>query len=42
MQRYIRLAGIEIKGATESLRVLTDLKVMKQMGEEPAAQERTG
>lgn len=40
MQRYIRLAGIEIKGATESLRVLTDVKVMEQMGEEPIAQER--
>jgi len=24
MQKYIRLAGIEIKGATESLRVLPD------------------
>lgn len=42
MQRYIRLAGIEIKGATESLRVLTDMKVLEQMGESPAAQEKAG
>lgn len=40
MQRYIRLAGIEIKGATESLRVLTDMKVMEQMGETPDAPKR--
>ena len=38
MQRYIRLAGIEIKGATDSLRVLSDLNVLEQMGESPAAQ----
>lgn len=30
MQRYIRLAGIEIDGATEKLRVLPDLEVMKK------------
>ncbi len=40
MQRYIRLAGIEIKGATESLRVLTDIQVMEQAGQASAAQER--
>lgn len=40
MQRYIRLAGIEIKGATDSLRVLSDLNVLEQMGESPAAQEK--
>ncbi len=28
MQRYIRLAGIEIKGATESLRILPDVQVI--------------
>lgn len=28
MQRYIRLAGIEIKGATESLQVLPDMQVL--------------
>ena len=39
MQRYIRLAGIEIKGATESLKVLADIKVLEQMGETPIAQE---
>jgi len=30
MQRYIRLAGIEIKGATNVLHVLPDIKVMAQ------------
>ncbi|MGE0526787.1 MAG: tyrosine-type recombinase/integrase [Bdellovibrionales bacterium] len=40
MQRYIRLAGIEIKGATESLRVLSDLNVMEEMGEKPLSEEQ--
>lgn len=39
MQRYIRLAGIEVKGATESLRVLSDLNVIEQMGTNPTAPE---
>lgn len=30
MQRYIRLAGIEIEGATEALRVLPEIDVMTQ------------
>lgn len=30
MQRYIRLAGIEIEGATEGLRVLPDIKAIEQ------------
>jgi len=30
MQRYIRLAGIETQGATQSLHVLPDMKVMEQ------------
>ncbi|HEX4925242.1 MAG TPA: site-specific integrase, partial [Bdellovibrionales bacterium] len=31
MQRYIRLAGIEIKGATEGLKVLPEAEVMAQV-----------
>lgn len=42
MQRYIRLAGIETKGATESLRVLSDMNVLEQMGEQPAVQVEAG
>ena len=30
MQRYIRLAGIETKGATESLRILSDMNVLEE------------
>ena len=30
MQRYIRLAGIEIQGATESLKVLPDAAVLER------------
>lgn len=40
MQRYIRLAGIEIKGATDSLKVLTDVKAMEQMGEMPGSKAK--
>lgn len=32
MQRYIRLAGIEIEGATETLKVLPDIKVFETLG----------
>jgi len=28
MQRYIRLAGIEVKGATDGLKLLPDTQVM--------------
>jgi len=34
MQRYIRLAGIETKGATESLKVLPETLVMDQAARE--------
>ena len=37
MQRYIRLAGIETKGATESLKVLSDMHVLEQMDEKSLA-----
>lgn len=38
MQRYIRLSGIETKGATESLKVLSDMNVLEQMGEKSSVQ----
>jgi integrase len=42
MQRYIRLAGIEIKGATNSLRVLTDMNVMNEAATNCGVQEGIG
>jgi hypothetical protein len=32
MQRYIRLAGIEIDGATEVLKVLPSLEIFEDLG----------
>ena len=33
MQRYIRLSGIETKGATESLKILSDMNVLEEASE---------
>lgn len=43
MQRYIRLAGIETKGATESLRILSDMNVLEEAAQAfGSSQERVG
>ncbi|OQW49794.1 MAG: hypothetical protein A4S09_03295 [Proteobacteria bacterium SG_bin7] len=43
MQRYIRLAGIETKGATDSLRILSDLNVLEEAAQAfGSCQERVG
>jgi hypothetical protein len=42
MQRYIRLAGIETKGVTNCLRVLTDMSVMNEAAENISGQEKVG
>lgn len=42
MQRYIRLSGIETKGATASLLVLSDPKVMGRMSKTLSGQEEAG
>lgn len=42
MQRYIRLAGIEIRGATESLKVLSNILVLEKMDDLSISGEKEG
>jgi hypothetical protein len=34
MERYIRLAGIESKGVTETLQILPDMDILGQVGKD--------